>query len=291
MDRDIWTTLMKALRRVERRMPQTLRACRYPDRLIVRMALWAIGHDRPMVWACHRQNYHSVFRPRELPSQSQFSRRLRRSRIQTLLDQMQQHLVGPPTSVQATLIDGKPLPVSNYSRDPEARNGYGRGRMECGYKLHAWVLPDGRIPRFSVRSLNEGEAQVARTLLADLPKPTLVVGDGNYDSAKLYGTVHAAGSWLVTPLKGQSEHPQRWRAMGEGRRQAIRLWRRRPDICQRLMQRRDNQETTFGMLSGFGGGLGPLPNWVRRLSRVTLWVKVKLLVHHARLKNRKDAAA
>jgi len=291
MDRDIWTTLMKNLRRVERRLPCTMRKCVYSDRLIIRMALWASWHGRPMSWACRRENYHSLFRPRQLPSQSQFSRRLRRPRIEAILDRMHDHVVGARPPVGPTMIDGKSLTVSNYSRDPDARNGYGRGRMECGYKLHAWVLADGRIPRFRVRSLNEGEAKIAASLLSDLPRPTLVLGDGNYDSAKLYRIVHQAGSWLVTPLKGQSTHPGRWRAMGEGRRQAIRLWRRRPEVCRRLGHRRDNQEGTFSVLTGFGGGLGPLPNWVRRLHRVTLWVKLKLLIYHARLQCRKGAAA
>lgn len=291
MNRDIWATIMGGLRAVERRIANTMRKCRYSDRLIIRMAIWAVWHDRPFCWACDPENYHSVFRPKELPSQSTFSRRLRKPRIQAILDQMHPHLVGSQPIEGATMIDGKTLPVSNYSRDPDARNGYGRGTIECGYKLHAWVLPDGRIPRFTVRPLNEGEPMVARSLLADLPKATLVVGDGNYDSAPLYQTVHADGSWLVTPLKGQSTHPGRWRRMGEGRRQAIRLWRRRPDVCQRLVTRRDNQENTFSALSGFGGGLGPLPNWVRCLHRVTRWVKIKLLIYHARLQYRKETSA
>jgi hypothetical protein len=291
MDRDIWTTLMKTLRRAERGLPNTMRRCRYSDRLILRMALWAIGHDRPMCWACQGEHYHSLFRPNQLPSVSQFNRRLRKPRIQTILDRMHHHLIGPERSDGPTMIDGKALPVSNYSRDPDARNGYGRGGMECGYKLHGWVLADGRIPRFSVRPLNEGEAPIARSLLANVPAPTLILGDGNYDSAELYQTVHADGNWLLTPLKGRSTRPERHRRMGEGRRQAIRLWRRRPDVCQRLGKRRDTQEGTFGALSNFGGGLGPLPNWVRRLHRVTLWVKVKLLIYHARLQGRKGDAA
>ena len=291
MDRDIWTALMASLRRAERRVPQTMRRCRYSDRLILTMLLWAAGHDRPMSWACQREHYHSPCRPTRLPSVSQFSRRLRKERIACVLDQMHRDLLGPLTTSGPTMVDGKALPVSDYSRDPDARDGYGSGRMHRGYKLHSWVLADGRIARFIVRPLNEGEPTIARQLLADVPAPTLIVGDANYDSAGLYRQIHEQGNWLVTPLKGQSRYPPRWRRMGQGRCLAIRLWRRRPDICERLGKRRDTLEGAFGALSNFGGGLAPLPAWVRRLDRVTRWVSIKVMIYHARLQRRKSIAA
>jgi hypothetical protein len=291
MDRDIWTILMNSLRRVERRIPRPGRRCCYSDRLIVKMLLWAVGHDRPMCWACRREHYHTVFRPKRLPSISQFSRRLRKPRIAQVLQQMHRDLLGAGRAKGPTLIDGKALPVSDYSRDPDARDGYGSGRMHRGYKLHSWVRADGRIARFIVRPLNEGEPKIARQLVCRLPRPTLILGDGNYDSAGLYQAVHETGNRLLTPLKGRSRSSQRWRRMGEGRRQALRVWRRRPDVCQRLGKRRDIMEGAFGTLSGFGGGLAPLPAWVRRLDRVTRWVTVKIMIYHARLNHQKGTAA
>jgi hypothetical protein len=38
-------------------------------------------------------------------------------------------------------------------------------------------------------------------------------------------------------------------------------------------------EQSFGNLTSFGGGLGPLPAWVRRPHRVVVWVAAKLLIN------------
>ena len=43
-----------------------------------------------------------------------------------------------------------------------------------------------------------------------------------------------------------------------------------------------------GNAGSFGGGLGPLPNWVRRLDRVTKWVWCKLLINAARIIHRRQ---
>ena len=40
-------------------------------------------------------------------------------------------------------------------------------------------------------------------------------------------------------------------------------------------------ERFFACLGNTGFGLGPLPNWVRRLHRVTLWVAAKMLLYIA----------
>ena len=61
------------------------------------------------------------------------------------------------------MLDGKPLPVGGYTKDPHADYRYGAGMMAKGYKLHpAWsdrALPD----EWAVTSLGEGEANCRRT--------------------------------------------------------------------------------------------------------------------------------
>ncbi len=47
-------------------------------------------------------------------------------------------------------------------------------------------------------------------------------------------------------------------------------------------KRRDAIERFFGQLSAFGGGLAPLPAWVRRLERVERWITAKVIIYHAR---------
>ena len=46
---------------------------------------------------------------------------------------------------------------------------------------------------------------------------------------------------------------------------------------------RSSIERRFGNMGSFGGGLGPLPNWTRRLRRVTRWVHCKFLINAARI--------
>ena len=41
---------------------------------------------------------------------------------------------------------------------------------------------------------------------------------------------------------------------------------------------RTNIERKFGNCTSFGGGLAPLPSWVRRHRPVHLWVQAKLLI-------------
>ena len=57
-----------------------------------------------------------------------------------------------------------------------------------------------------------------------------------------------------------------------------------------LYHLRREVERYFGQLTCFGGGLGPLPAWVRRLPRVQRWVTAKLIIYHARLQTRTNAA-
>ena len=50
-----------------------------------------------------------------------------------------------------------------------------------------------------------------------------------------------------------------------------------------LYRRRTSIESIFGAMGNVGCGLGPLPNWVRRLPRVRRWVQIKVIIHHVRL--------
>jgi hypothetical protein len=141
MDRDIWCTVLAAIKRAARQVKPTVRAPLFGDWLIVAMYFWTCWHDRPQCWACDRQHYGRLFRPRKLPSISQFNRRVRTPSVQRILQVVHEDLakIGLPTPV--SFIDGKPLLVSPVSRDPDARWGYvtgaGRRGRGKGYKLHA----------------------------------------------------------------------------------------------------------------------------------------------------------
>lgn len=51
---------------------------------------------------------------------------------------------------------------------------------------------------------------------------------------------------------------------------------------QSLLNQRGGIERTFGLWGNWGGGLGQLPNWVRRPRRVALWVAGKIIFNGVR---------
>ena len=292
MDRRIWNIITRVIVSVNRSIARTGRTPTFSDVLILRMYFWTVWHDRPLSWACDRQHYGRLFQPRAMPSRSQFCRRVKTPRFTTLLEHVFQRLAQRPEGESLVFLDGKALPVSESSRDPEARTGRGNGRFSRGYKLHALGTEDGRIKAFSVRPLNEHEVPVTeRDLLQHIPSRATVLADGNYDSDKLYRRVHDRGARLFTPLKGKrAESPRRLRRMSPARRRVHRAWGRREVLCRRAYRRRGQIERIFSALTSFAGGLSPLPTWVRRLDRVTRWVTVKVVLYHARLAARSSVA-
>ena len=289
MDQRIWRIVTNVIVRINRKLARVGRRPQYSDVLIVRMFLWAVWHDRPMVWACDRRHYGSLFRPRRLPSVSQFSRRLRTPRVQRMIQAVNDQLTERDTPATVGFFDGKALPVSRNTRDKDAKKGYADGSFRRGYKLHAWATEDGRIPRFCVKAMNAGEPNTARELTDRIPAGCLVLADANYDSAKLYKSVADRGAYLLTPLKGRAKSAQQLRYMPVARRWAIELWETQPKRCKEALFYRYEIERIFSAVTGYGGGLSPLPSWVRRLSRVRRWVAAKLVLYHARLLVRQTA--
>jgi hypothetical protein len=290
MDTEVWRVLVAAVKSAVRRVPRVGRRPRYSDGLIVQLYLWTVWHDRPLCWACDRTHYNRMFRPRQLPSISQFSRRVKTVRVLQLLQAVNDYLMRSDTPVALAFLDGKPLPVSVCSRDPDARVGWATKGFAKGYKLHALAMEDGRIPAFCVRPMNEGEAKVARERLTPVPEANVILADANYDTKHLYQTLGARGQQLLTPLKRIAENAGPLRRMGPHRRFAIALHQCLGTAYRALLDVRDTIERIFSALTCFGGGLTTLPPWVRRLDRVTRWVTAKIAIYHARLRLRKLAS-
>lgn len=195
--------------------------------------------------------------------------------------------IGLPTPL--TIVDGKPLLVSPVSGDPDARCGHITGGLGRGYKLHAMVTEDKRIVVWSVTALNVHETHVAEEMCSHLPRQlpdALILGDGNYDAADLHKRVARTGARLVVPLRGMATHPVTLRQMGAARREHVEATSEHPDLVKYILKGRSAIERTFSMLTCYGGGLGPLPSWVRRLERVKRWVGCKIALFHARLQCR-----
>jgi IS5 family transposase len=283
VDRDIWVLIRNAVRCAERRVTRTGRRASYSDRLIVLMYFWCVWHDRPLCWACVRGSYGTLLRPRRLPSVSQFCRRVKSPRVEAMIRVVNERLASPEGPVELAFVDGKALPVTENTRDPDARTGRGNGRFSRGYKLHALVGEDGRVLRHKTTALNAGEPSTAAELLDPVGPSTLLIGDGNYDSSRLYRAVKERGGQLLTRLKGAPALKKNIRRITPARRGIVELWRSDPKLCLWLMGLRGGIERAFSAMSTFGGGLAHLPPWVRRQARVDRWVTAKLAIYHARL--------
>lgn len=251
----------------------------HSDATIVLVHLWAALHDRPRNWACCQDNWSGRRRPKQLPSPSALSRRLRSASVQQLLRRLGQELRAAGPTRLYKVADAKPLPISPYSRDPDACWGRGAGRMAKGYKLYA-IWDDAAFPcAWDVRPMNASEPVVAEEMLPDVAGGGYLLGDAAYDVNRLYDAAAHAGHQLLAPRKrptGGLGH----RNHSPHRLQAI-MQLSRP-FGETMFKLRDDIERRFGWLSNTAGGLGPLPNWVRRLHRVRNWVHAKLLLHAIR---------
>ena len=285
MDSHVWRTVYQMIKVVDRSIPRSGRKPTYTDALIVSMYLWSVGHDRPLCWACRGEHYTSCFRPRKLPSVSQFCRRIQTSRCHRILQEVYNRLAETGLATGVSYLDARPFTVGACSKDRDARPGRIYGGFAKGYKLHALIAEDGRVSTWTVTSLNTSETRVAEELIASvrghLPLG-IVLADGNYDSGRLYDCVDACGGQLLTPLPknaGYGHRPQ-----SPSRLKAVRAWE---GVAGYVYRDRIAVERYFAQQSAFGGGLAPLPPWVRTLPRVRRWIGAKLIIYHARRTLRK----
>lgn len=237
-------------------------------------------HDRPECWACERKNWPDDLRPQPLPSQSTISRRSKTVEVLRLLAEIERLQPSHPLELALT-IDGKPLLVGSHSKDPDALWGHVRRGWAKGYKLHA-IFGLGDIPsQWDVAPLNEAEPTVGSRLVGRLgPGGCYLLGDSAYDSNPLHDVVRGGGRQLLAPCKKPGT------GLGHcyqspGRLRSIDVLETNNEFARTLFAERDDIERRFGRLTNHAAGLAPLPNWVRRLDRVRLWVQLKLLIHAA----------
>jgi len=249
------------------------------------MYFWSVAHDRPRCWAVDRENYHGPFRPRRLPSRSQFGRRLHAPRVQALRDAVTRACRKEQICPGLFFLDGRALPIGPYGQDRDAGKGKVGNRFAKGYKMHALTAESGFVVDLQVTPLNVSEKVVAKELIAAAKPTGLLLADGNYDAGYLYDLAFAHGAMLFTPMPknaGRGHRPQ-----SPARLRAVQRWKEGGDSWYR---QRTTVERQFSAHSSFGGGLQPLPAWVRGLDRVTQWVNAKLTIYHVRLSLRENVA-
>ncbi len=285
MDSHMWREIYQTIRQLDRRLPKLGRRSPYCDGLIVAMYVWSVSHDRPLCWACDRDHYGGCFRPRVLPSVSQFCKRIKTDRCEQILQGLHERLAHVGWDQELSFIDGRALLVGANTKDRDARPGRAPGGFARGYKLHVWAALDGRIPVWSVTPLNVNEKPVAHEMLRYRRANELVLADAQYDSRALYDAVADDGGRFLTPLHknaGKGHVPQ-----SPSRNAAALAW---DGIAGYVYRDRGGVERIFAHISAFGGGLAGLPPWVRTLPRVRRWVGTKLILYHARWNARKRVA-
>jgi DDE family transposase len=278
MERELWPLLYHHVQAVAKDLSQ--KYVQHQPWVLVAVLLWAALHDRTLSWACQRRHWSTTtLKPVRLPSPSTLSRRLYTVGTGLFLRALEQRLRDTRDPQLVAFLDGKPLPVSRVSSDPDAKVGRGASGMAKGYKLHAVWAGRAMPEAWEVTPLNVHELVVAERLVDQLGYGGYLLGDGNYDSGPLAERALRRGYQLVAPLPenaGQGHRPQ----------SAARLRNRdllAGEFGRELYRLRGGIERSFGNATAFAGGLGPLPAWVRRLHRVRTWVWAKLLINAVRI--------
>jgi hypothetical protein len=253
----------------------------FPDAFIVAVYYWAVIHDRPTAWACDRRHWPIHLRRGALPSPSSMSRRLRRPSVAALLQELARRVVAPAEPGCFWIIDGKPMPVGGGSGDTQAKCGRAVGGMARGYKLHAILNPQGQMATWRITPMNVDERTVAAELLREGELQGYLIADANYDSNKLHAIADELGDLhLVTPRRyAATAKGTGHRRQTDGRQRLLERLDHPSGYASQLLEDRDAIERHFGNLTNWGGGLGPLPAWVRTLPRVERWVNAKLVLN------------
>ena len=283
MDRDLWRCIVAALKALPRRRP---RNAVYDSRQVLAVLLWAALHERPICWACRRSNWPPQAWRRALPDQSTMSRRMRDPTLRNDLRALLRRVQRPLPEGCVLITDGKPFPVPEHSRDPEAGNGWATTRYARGYKLHVVIDDAHRVLDWDVRPMNVAESVVTRELVERMEVPAaarLLLGDASYDSNPLHAAAASRGLQLIAPrrkphtgLGSRPHHPGRLRSLELTEAKDDRRW-------QALRLLRWEVERFFSRLVSCGSGMSHLPSWVRRLHRCLLWTGAKLTINAIRL--------
>lgn len=254
-----------------------LKRITFTDADIVLTYLWAVLHDRPTQWACHKKNWPIYYRRRRRPDPSTMCRRLRTEGVQALLKHVETALINKLPPMMCRWIDAKPLPIGGNSADPQSGYGRAAGGKARGYKLYAVAEAQRGFIAWKIAPMNYNEARVATALIDALDHAGYLIGDTAYDSSRLYDLAASKMIQLIAPKRmpksglGHRKHsPYRLRAIELATR----------PFGQTLLKGRDHIERMFGQLTNFACGLKPLPNWVRTQFRVENWVRAKMIFYN-----------
>jgi hypothetical protein len=283
MDGKLWAKVYQTVMTIDH--PNTSKRRTFCDRAIALVILRATYDERSINWACRPEHWLGVAAPKRLPSQSTVSRRAGSDGVSALLKAVESFLRNQtPDTDRVVAVDGRPLIISGFSKDPDAHWGYGIKGLDFGYKLHA-IWGTGPVPlAWCLRPLNADESVTAANWLVPFlsvtRKKRYLVGDAAYDTNRLHGAAAEKGFQLLAPPKHngkglghRSHHPARIRGMNL----------LKTPYGERLYRQRGMIERQFGNATMRAEGLGSLPAHVRRLPRVKLYVQGKLILNGFRI--------
>jgi len=289
MDCELWKSIVAQIKAVDKNYRRRKASQKFTHSVgkIVWVYLWSVFNDKPVYWACKPQNYRGVRQPKSLPDQSCMSRRLRCTQTHSFIHSVIQRLTGTDRCWLVKAIDGKPLPVSKITSDPDATFGRGAGGMDKGYKLHAICSVFNEPIAWEVHPINVSEKVVAKTLINQLEDEGYLLADSNYDTKKLHRAATNHGHQLIASRRkpGTSLWHNRQPC---SRLRSIALLEDGSEFGINLFKMRKRIEGYFGNLSA---ARIDLPPWVRRLHRVRLFVDAKILIRAARNQQIRDQAA
>jgi hypothetical protein len=282
------------------------RRLQFGDWLILLVACWATLRDRPISWAIDPRNWPPRWHWLSLPSAATMSVRLRSLSVQLLREAVFHRLLAA-TVVQGFClcrrIDSKPLPVGGFSKDPDARWGYALSCKCRGYKLFCcWGKPQAMPEAIQLGAMNCSDQAGAMSLVDGLEHVYgrgrmggYLLADATHDTNPLHACSSSQGLQLLAPRKcpgsglGHCTH-------AASRLRSIELlegpddpWIRASNPSARhrfgpsLYRHRGQIERDLAGLTSFGGGLQPLPSWVRHPRRVARWTIIKLIINGLRI--------
>lgn len=283
MDGKLWNEIYHKVMTIE--YPKPTENVTHSDRVIVLVKLRASADNQTVSWACRAENWCGLRKPGQLPSQPTMSRRLRTVPVKTLLDTIEQWLRSFSLSDERVQsVDGRPLTISPYSKDPDARWGYAFKCLGFGYKIHA-IWGSAPVPQvWALRPMNASESTVAeRSLAPCLPLAKgkrYIVGDSSFDTNRLYGALANRGYQLLAPPKRPGKN------LGHRHHHPARvcgLALLAKPYGRYLYRKRGQIERLFGNWAVRSEGLSELPAHVRRLHRVQQFVQAKIILNGFRI--------
>lgn len=278
MERELFVLLMRAAAGIEGLFSRPARAS-YRNNEVFAVLLWAALHDRPISWAVQRRHWPLCDHRRRLPSSATMSRRLRDPLFVELLDRLIAALRVPGRGERTLMLDGRPLTIARHSADKDAEAGRAAGGLGRGYKLHLAADLLGNCRGFRVTSLRVSEQAAAKELIGSLRAGECdhLLADAYYDTNDLYELAGQSGIQMLAGRRYPQAKGVGHRKHSEHRLRALRMLKEQPE----LLSPRRRIEGVFGTQGNVVGGLWGLPNHVRGLRRVTLWVASKLAIDAA----------